>query len=60
MNDLLHDLHMSDGHPEDAADWDRGLTTEELLRRVTDQLANGECDGDELTITVRTYARETA
>jgi hypothetical protein len=57
---MLHDLFMSDMHPDDlpASDpraWDRGLSTGELVARVSAQLREGEDDGDELTIIVRSH-----
>jgi len=54
-----HDIFMSDLHPDDPTinndeAWDRGLTTSEVISKITRQVFRGESDGDELTIVIRT------
>lgn len=49
----VHDFFMGEGYRATVSDWDRGLTTEQLVERVTKQLRQ-EDDGDRLTIIVAT------
>lgn len=57
---MIHDLYMAetDSHhengPDDPKMWDRGLNTEQVIAKITEQLPV-ESDGDGLTILVVTH-----
>lgn len=52
---LKHSLYMGDGNPEDYTSWDHGLTTEQLIERVVEQLRHEDEDTGRLNISIQTY-----